>query len=397
MTVLIESDRSLVELFQSALGGGSTVLDSHTGLEGYLAGHQHEYAVVLGPSVTTEVAVEIADRLRITRPATGVILVRGRIDSSILAEALRSGMREVVESRDLTGLGDAVRRAHQLHEAMAASAPGREHEVPAEQTGRLFTVFSTKGGVGKTTIATNLGAVLADQGRNVCLVDLDIQSGDVAIMLQLFPSRTLSDLLNLRGAIDAAGITSLLTEHSPGLSVLAAPLQIDAHESIAADDVARALAVLKTMFDVVVVDTSGSFDDHVLNAFDHSDLVLLVGTLDIPALKNLKLATSTLDLLNIPRRQWRLVLNRADTRVGLSNSEFAETLGVDIAVAFPSSREVLAAVNRGEAIVRAHPKHPVSQSFAAFARTLVGDGDRTDESSQTTERTGRRRRLRRVH
>ena len=127
------------------------------------------------------------------------------------------------------------------------------------------------------------------------------------------------------------------------------------------------------MFDVVVVDTSGAFDDYALPALDHSDVLVLVGTLDIPALKSLKLATGTLDLLNFPRDRWRLLLNRADAKVGLSAKEFAETLGVEVAASLPSSRDVLTAVNRGEAIVRANPGHQVSKALAAFAASLAPD------------------------
>ena len=370
MTVIVERDPSRVELFQSALGGGSAVVESLDQLEAHLQQNPQEYAVVLGPSVGSEAAAEFAERSRVNRPALGVILVRTRVDSSVLAEALRTGMREVVEARDLTGLAEAVRRAYSLWQAMSGTAATGVGGAADEQ-GQLFTVFSTKGGVGKSTLATNLGAALADQGQRVCVVDLDVQSGDVAIMLQLFPSRTLGDLANMGGAIDPSGVESLLITHSDRLSVLAAPTQVDARDQVRPDAVDNVLKVLKSMFDAVVVDTSGSFDDYALHALDHSDLLILVGTLDIPALKSLKLAADTLDLLNIPRSQWRLVLNRADDKVGLSPTEFQQTLGVEIAASIPSSREVLAAVNRGEAIVRAHPRHTVSQSIRALAESLM--------------------------
>lgn len=396
MTVIVEADRSLVELFESALGGGATALETVDQLERHLPRHENESAVVLGPSVSMETATALAERLRISRPALGVLLVRARVDRAILGDALRSGMREVVESRDLTGLADAVRRSHLLFEAMSASASsGVPSFAPAGARARLFTVFSTKGGVGKSTIATNLAAALAGLDQQVCLVDLDVNSGDVAIMLQLFPTRTLADLPSLRGGIDRAGVQSLLTEHSPGLSVLAAPLTVDAEEQILPDDVGATLRTLKSMFDVVLVDTSGSFDDLALTAFDHSDVLLLVGTLDIPALKNLKVATGTLDLLNIPRETWRLVLNRADARVGLSTSEFQETLKLDIETHLPTSREVLASVNRGEAIVQAHPKHPVSLAILALARRLAF-GTNPAELEEPVAAAPLRRRLRKV-
>ena len=125
------------------------------------------------------------------------------------------------------------------------------------------------------------------------------------------------------------------------------------------------------MFDFIVVDTSGVFDDHALTALDRTDTIVLVGTLDIPALKALKLATGTLDLLNFGRDSWKFVLNRADGKVGLSVGEFESTLGLKADATLVSSREVLAAVNRGEALVKAYPGHANSKAIVEFAKTFV--------------------------
>lgn len=393
MTVIVEQDPVLVASFQAALGGGSTVLDSLDQLEDHLQRHPAEFTIVLGVSVSIDGAAAFAQRARIQRPTLGVILVRTRIDSTVLAEALRAGMREVVESRDMTGLSDAVRRAHAVWQAMSDSA-GRVDE-PASSQGVMFTVFATKGGVGKTLVATNLGVALADQGNRVCVVDLDMLNGDVAIMMQVSPTRSLADLASIAGVPDRGGVDSLLTEHSEGLWVLAAPVQVEARDHVSADSVGVLLQLLKGMFDVVVVDTSGAFDDYALNAFDRSDLLVLVGTLDIPALKSLKLATGTLDLLAFPRERWRLILNRADAKVGLTTRQFEETLGFEAKVTLPSSREVLAAVNRGEAIVRAQPGNVVSKTFKSLAKSLMEDtvDTSTDVPAEAPRAAGNRRGL----
>jgi pilus assembly protein CpaE len=138
------------------------------------------------------------------------------------------------------------------------------------------------------------------------------------------------------------------------------------------------------MFDVVVVDTGGVFDEYVLQALDHTDRLVLVGTLDIPALKSLKLAAGTLDLLNLPRERWSLVLNRADAKVGLSAGEFEETLGLKATVTLPSSRDVLTAVNRGEAIVRANRGHQVSKALVTLAESLVPTAPGSAPASAST-------------
>ena len=395
MTVIVEQDPSLGESFQGALGGGCTVVGTIAQLEDHLLRHPTEFAVVLGSSVGSEAATGFAERSRVQRPALGVILVRARIDSTVLAGALRAGMREVVEARDLTGLAESVGRAHTVWQAMSQTS-GHPEPAAAEK-GVLVTVFATKGGVGKSVVATNLAAALADQLRRTCIVDLDLQNGDVAIMLQVSPTRSLADISAFAGVLDQGAVESMLTPHSERLSVVAAPVHLEGQENVSPESIATLLHLLRSMFDVVVVDTSGSFDDPALQAIDQTDVLVLVGTLDIPALKGLKVATDTLDLLNLPREQWRLVLNRADARVGLSAKEFEKALGLDASVTIPSSRELLMAVNRGEPVVRAHPKDAVSKSLTGFARSITsaiaapaGDGAQLAETPTSRRRKGRR-------
>ena len=388
MTALGESDPRGAGRLRGARPGTVTVLATTGDLEAHLDRDPTEHAVVLGPSVTREAAAEVAERNRIVRPALGVVLVRHTVDSAVLAGALRSGMREVVAVDDPTALAHAVRRVQAVARAMFNSA---DQPGSAGSGGALLTVFSTKGGVGKSLVATNLGAALADLGHRTCVVDLDIEGGDVAIMMSLTPQHTLADLSRINGALDVGAVESLLTEHSEGLSVLAAPLHLGTEVSSAS--VGTVLEILKGMFDVVVVDTAGAFDDHALQALDHSDLVVLVGTLDIPSLKNLKLAVGTLDLLNSPRDLWRLLLNRADVKVGLSVDEVEETLGLSATTTVSSSREILAAVNRGEPIVRADRGHDASRAFASLAATVARDialPNRREASEEPRRRSGRR-------
>jgi pilus assembly protein CpaE len=248
--------------------------------------------------------------------------------------------------------------------------------------GKLFTIFSTKGGVGKSLMATNVAVSLADRGSSVCIVDLDVNNGDVAIMLQLTPMRTLNDLAALNGEIDAEAIETLVTPYSKTLGVLAAPVHLDSTEQASNEDIGRLLDILVRIYDYVVVDTSGVFDDHALAALDRTDALVLVGTLDIPALKGLKLATQTLELLNFPREKWRFVLNRADAKVGLSIDEYQGTLGLKADCTLVSSREVLTAVNRGEPLVRAYSGHANSKAIKAFAATLASTARETEATSE---------------
>jgi pilus assembly protein CpaE len=367
MTTIVEHDPTLVDLLRSTIGAGVTVLPSLDQLRRHLDTQPDEYAVVLGPSVDLVAATQLAEAMRVSRPALSVILIRRRVDASVLADSLRAGIREVVEDRDLTRLGEAVRHAYSLWQALTRSV----EESAAPKAGQLVTVFAAKGGVGKSTIATNLAAALVDEsGARVCLVDLDLAFGDVAIMLQQFPAATIADAVEVPD-LDPASLTGMLTMHSDNFFTLAAPVVPDANDRIPSKKVGRILDMLKAEFDYVVVDTSPSFDDFVLQAFDHTDLLVLVATLDIPALKNLKVACDTLDMLNMPREQWKLLLNRADAKVGLNPAEVEKTLGVPISTWIPSSREVPTSINRGVLLVRDEPRHSVSAALKDLARQCL--------------------------
>jgi pilus assembly protein CpaE len=379
MPIIVENNTADAELFLSVSGAGTHVVPTLDELRRALADAPEEHAVVLGAGVDLDAAAALADNLRVTRPAVSVILMRRRVDTSVLAEALRSGMREVVEERDLTGLGEAIKRAHQVYRAV--TGPG--NRADDRPSGRLVTVFSPKGGVGKTTIAANLAVALAGRdGFRVCLVDLDLGFGDIAITLQLFPARTIADAVALESDLDFSMLEPLLTPHRRGFSTLVAPVQPDAKDSIPASLISRILSVLKANFDYVVVDTSPAFDEHVLQAFDETDELLLVTTLDVPTLKNVKIACETLDLLNFPKPRRHLVLNRADDKVGLSADKVETTLDMKITQAIPTSAEVANATNAGEPITASHPKHPVSQAINRLADAVTGvsSGTRTKDA-----------------
>ena len=381
MPIIVENNPSNAELFTSVTGSSSHVVGSLEELKRTLADEPDEYAIVLGPGVDLEASAALADMLRVTRPATSVILIRRRVDTSVLAEALRSGMREVVEERDLTGLGSAVGRAKQVWQALNGPvAPGG-----SGTRGQLVTVFSPKGGVGKTTLAVNLGIALSEKGKNrVCVVDLDLGFGDIAITLQLIPARTIADAVHFESGLEFSVLEPLLTPHNTGISALVAPVQPDAKDSIPAALVGRILSMLKDNFDYVVVDTAPTFDEFVLQAFDETDQLLLVTTLDVPTLKNVKIAVETLDLLNFPKARRRLVLNRADDKVGLSAEEVESTLGMKIDAAIPTSAQVANATNSGEPITSAIPKHPVSVAVTNLGRTFITAAPALEEATKTS-------------
>lgn len=387
--ILVDSSAETATTLRNSIGPETVVLSSMDALRRHILDQTVVDVVVIAPSIPVEDAYHFAGSVRISHPDIGVVLIRRRVDAVALADALRAGVREVVSHRDLAALVEAVRRNQELARAMRQTAGSAEDAD--EPRARVVTVFSAKGGCGKTTLSTNLAAALADGGkRQVCLVDLDLSFGDVAIAMQLFPAHTIADAVQLSDSLDRAGVSSLLTPHSPGLTTLVAPVEPGSAESIPAALVGELLTLLRQMFDFIVIDTPPAFTDHVLAAFDQSDYIALIATLDIPALKNLKLTLETMDLLSYPRDRYRVVVNRADSKVGLSLSEVEKTLGAPIAAEIPSSRDVPAAINRGVPIVLDNRSHPVSVAIANFAERNLAAGFSSSASIPSELRTDRR-------
>lgn len=348
-------------------------MDSLEAARRYLSNDYDEDVVVVGADVDLQAAVAFSEGYRLARPTLGVVLVRRRVESSVLSDALYAGMRDVVEERDLTGLTRACDRARRTATAIREQGTG-ETDEKEHQRGKVITVFSAKGGTGKTTLATNLSLALADGGRrDVCLVDLDLAFGDIGITMQLFPARTIADVTGAGAAVDEEVIDGLLTPHSPGLQVVVAPVAPDEKEKIGHDVVGAVLDQLTRRFTYVVVDTAPSFDELAVTAFDRTDVLLLLTTLDLPSVKNLKLSMEMLDLLDYPTDQRIVVLNRSDSKVVLTPEETERTLKTEIAVRIPSSRDVPASVNRGTILMSENPRHPVSTEIRALARRLVGE------------------------
>lgn len=351
----------------ASIGGAVRDVDSIESVERLLAEDAAEILVVVGPDIDLDGALAFAAAMRLRRPAVGVVLIREHVDVTMLTKALQSGVREVVPAGAMTELAQACERSRALSRSVSASPIDAR-----KRQGDVITVFSAKGGCGKTTLAINLALALAQGGKHsVCLVDLDLAFGDVAINLQLDPARTIVDAVSMVGRLDETGAKSLLTPYGPGLSVLLAPVTPGDAEKVPPNLVTELLAVLPTMADYVVVDTPSQFSEHVLNAMDVSQHHVLPTTPDVPALKNLRLTLDMLDLLSYPREMRSVVLNRSDSKVGLSAEDVERVVRAPIGAYVPSSREVPISINKGTPIILAHPNHPVSSAIGRFAHTRL--------------------------
>jgi len=369
--ILCEPASSAGELVHS-IGGEVHTADTLGAAAKLLDSDPNETLVVIGPRAPTGDALAFSAALRLARPAVGVILARKEVDVTLLTQALQSGVREVVPAGDHAALAAACRRSYEVSRRMLAP-PAEDEDI----LGQIVTVFAAKGGCGKTTLAINLGVALARYARRVCIVDLDLSFGDVAISVQLDPQRTVVDALPMAGHLDVTGAASLLAPYGPGLDMLLAPVTPGDAEKIPPRLIAELLGVLRTMFDFVVVDTPAQFSEHVLTAMDVSSRLVLLTTPDVPALKNLRVTLDMLDLLSYPRQIRSVAVNRADSKVGLSLEHVERVVRSPIAAQIPSSRAVPISINKGTPITVENPGHPVSQAIYRFAqqRLLGGPQD----------------------
>jgi pilus assembly protein CpaE len=368
MTILYEEFRPHAQHFSTMLGPNVTIAASYDELLAKLDENPDELLVVFGPGTPLSEAVAFASEQRLDQPHLGVLLLRPHLDVGVMSEALRSGVREVLDANDPNAIIQASARSYELSVRMRGAAPVAhvgETDENGESVGegRVITVFAAKGGCGKTTIATNLAVALAAAGRRVCIVDLDLAFGDVAIMLQLVPERTIADAVPVADRIDETGLRTMLTPYAPGIHALLAPVQPAAAEQVSRHLIAELIHLARRMFDDVIIDTPPQFNDSALAALDASHLYVLVTTPEMPALKNLRVALDTFDMLDYRRESRVVVLNRADSKVGLSSNDIDRVIRAPIAAYVPSSRDVPLSINRGVPLMRDNPNHPVSAAI----------------------------------
>jgi pilus assembly protein CpaE len=239
--------------------------------------------------------------------------------------------------------------------------------MPGKAAAPIIAVLGPKGGTGKTLIATNLAVALAQRDANVVLVDLDLQFGDIGLALGLSPERTMYDLMKAGPPFDHEKLDRHLIRHSSGVKVLIAPTRPDQASAVSIDFLRDVYASLRTMCDAVIVDTPPGFTPEVIATIDVSGEVCMVGMLDSLSLKNTKLGLETLDLMGYDTERVSLVLNRADSRVGITPDDVSTIVGRQPDIFIPSDREIPRSINEGPPIVAAKPQSGAAKAFRNLA------------------------------
>ena len=336
-------------------------------------GEDAPYVVVVAPSAEPQAGFDAARAAEADDVFTAVVIVASEPDTALMRAALKAGVTDLVAAADpASEIARAILDAYDAIEVRRVEASAGAVGTEESRGGRVVTVFSTKGGVGKTVLATNLGVALARcLDCKTALVDLDLQFGDVGIMLGLVPERTITDVAASIERLDADLLRGHMTHHDSGLDVLLAPVRPEDAETVTTGRIGRILALLREMYDVVVIDTAATLDEVVLTALDRSDAVYAVTMMDVASIKNLRISTQKLGQLGYDDGLVHVVLNRADSKVWLQPHEVERAVGAEIFARIPSDRIVPRSVNKGTPVVIDEPRSDVAKAIVGIAQTVA--------------------------
>ena len=353
---------------------------------GELLSDEGPFEVLLaGPSLANHSGLAGLRVIHDELPGMSIVLAFSQRPDGHLRDLVRAGAvdllqlpvhgKEVVET-----LERAIDLARKLEPSVPATtltvAPSAPvPAAPARPPGKVFAVASATGGCGKTFMATNLSYFLAKHsGKRVCVIDLDLQFGEVSTALRLKPRYTIYDALQ-REDNDEAGLAEhfeeYLVAHETGIHVLAAPREPSEADRIGSPDVTRVIAAARAHFDYVVVDTPSALTEIVLAAFEDSERLFIMATLDLPSVRNLGVFLTTLEKLKVPTDNIGLILNKAETDVGIEISQVEKLFPQGFEAVLPYAKEVSRSINLGMPVLASSPGSEVSRNMAAPMAALL--------------------------
>ncbi len=319
--------------------------------------------------------ITATEEISLKHPKAAIIIMSVQGEQEYLKKAMVAGAREyMVKPFSTDELVNTIRKVYELEQKrrIQLSEPSIVREMQRDP--QIITVFSTKGGVGRTTVATNLAISLAEETRKrVVVIDLDLQFGDVAIMLNVVPKRTITELIQDIGQMDAELMESYLVTHPTGVKVLPCPTRPEYSELITGSHVEKILGILKQTYDYVVIDTPSFFHETTLSALDLCHQILLLISLDLPTIKNVKLGLEVLDSLHL-KGKVKLILNRSSQDIGIKCEDMEESIGLKVVAHVPSDgRTVIGSVNKGNPFVISSPHTKITESIRELTHLVMQD------------------------
>jgi pilus assembly protein CpaE len=347
-----------------------------------VAGAQEPDVIVAGPGEVTHAGLRRLARVHRAHPKTVILLSPNGVSKVSLSETAASGVSDVIPYPATAGRMRVVlqRALDVASELRAEHIVVKEVPAPAQpisaatRTADVITVTSATGGCGKTFYATNIAAYLhAATGGKVLVCDLDLQFGEVAVSLRIRPVRTIAELIEEDDLVTA--LPNYVVSHESGFDVLCAPEDPIAAERIGPRETTAVLDAARQHYDYVVVDTPPSLNEVVLAAFDRSRALVVMATLDVPSLRNLRVFLRTLDRLQIEADDVSIVVNKAERSTGIDIGKVERVYPQGFASVLPYSSEVTRSINVGKPVITTSPGEDVSRKLVAGAKKLVPPAD----------------------
>jgi pilus assembly protein CpaE len=363
--------------------------------------------LIAGPSLATRSGLARLEVIHDELPNMHLMLAFSRRPDAALRDIVRTGAVDLVQLPvDDELLKESLNRVLELSRKTAAAmspavvSNGAVHQ-PADTLGKVFTMSSATGGCGKTFLATNLAYLLTHYtGKRACIIDLDLQFGEVSTALRLRPKFTIYDALQREDADEVdlqEHIEEYMVTHEAGFSVLAAPKDPAEADRIDPPDVTRIIGAARTRFDYVVVDTPSALTEVVLAAFDLSHTLFTMATLDLPSVRNMGVFLQTLEKLKIPNDNIKLILNKAETDVGIDVDQVTRLFPQGFASVLPYAKEVSRSINLGMPVLASSPNAPVARLIQDGFKELLPEQDqmKLPTTAPAAEKNGFRRFFRR--
>ncbi|MBV9100221.1 MAG: response regulator [Candidatus Dormibacteraeota bacterium] len=320
--------------------------------------------------------IQLTERLTAELPSSPVIIMSVQGERDYLRRAMQAGAREyLIKPFSHDELIAAIRKVHQLEQKKSALSPKTpEAETPRPAAaGNVIALFSGKGGVGKTLLATNLAVALANEtNARVALLDLDLQFGDVGVMLALNHSRSVTDVVEAGEGLEAEMFNDILGTGPGNVRVMLAPISPELADLITADHVRVVLAELRKSFDYVVVDTATHLSEFNLEVIEMAQRILVITTLTIPAIKNAKLGLKVLESLNVDPNAVLLIVNQSDGHSDFNRESIEQNLRQPVAAQLPYDAKVVGeSVTRGSPFVTLHPDAQISRAVRDIVSLVI--------------------------
>lgn len=310
-----------------------------------------------------------------------IVIMSIQGEREYIKKAMSAGARDyVTKPFGVNELIETIRRVFQTDQAKKKKI-ANPTSASKLQT-KVISVFSTKGGVGKTTIATNLAVAIATSNKKVVLLDFDLQFGDVAISLNLYVKNTITELIKDISNVEAENdmIEEYMLTHYSGVKVLAAPTKPENAEYVNSDHIKKIIDIMKGRFDYIIIDTAQGFDDTVITALDESDTILYISTLDLPSIKNTKNGLEVMKTLNYSNEKVKVVVNKSNESFGIKHLDFKAALNVELYAIIPDDlASVAISVNNGHPLVSHRRSSIVSKRIVKLAQAII-QGEKPKQS-----------------